>query len=66
MTGVGPQANRGLKYLNPFLSTSRRVFGELNSDQRAFEHLIVDTSQLSGALAERAPTSRPWSEPRTG
>ncbi len=53
--GVGPQANRGLKYLNPFLSTSRRVFGELNSDQRAFENLIVDSSQLSGALAERAP-----------
>ena len=31
--GVGPQANRGFYYLNPFLSTSRRVFGELNSDQ---------------------------------
>ena len=31
--GVGPQANRGFHYLNPFLSTSRRVFGELNSDQ---------------------------------
>ena len=53
--GVGPQANRGLRYLNPFLSTSRRVFGELNSDQRAFENLIVDSSQLSGALAARAP-----------
>jgi phospholipid/cholesterol/gamma-HCH transport system substrate-binding protein len=53
--GVGPQANRGLRYLNPFLSTSRRVFAELNSDQRAFENLIVDTAQLSGALAERAP-----------
>jgi phospholipid/cholesterol/gamma-HCH transport system substrate-binding protein len=53
--GIGPQANRGLKYLNPFLSTSRRVFAELNSDQRALENLIVDTSQLSGALAERAP-----------
>ncbi len=53
--GVGPQANRGLQYLNPFLSTSRRVFAELNSDQRAFENLIVDSSQLSGALAERAP-----------
>ena len=53
--GVGPQANEGLKYLNPLLSTSRRVFGELNADQTAFENLIVDTSQLSGALAERAP-----------
>jgi phospholipid/cholesterol/gamma-HCH transport system substrate-binding protein len=53
--GVGAQANRGLKYLNPFLSTSRRVFGELASDQRAFENLIVDTSRLSGALASRSP-----------
>jgi phospholipid/cholesterol/gamma-HCH transport system substrate-binding protein len=53
--GVGPQANRGLKYLNPFLSTSRRLFQELNSDQTAFENLIVDSSQLSGALAARAP-----------
>jgi phospholipid/cholesterol/gamma-HCH transport system substrate-binding protein len=53
--GVGKQANRGFKYLNPFLSTSRRVFAELNSDQRTFENLIVDSSQLSGALAARAP-----------
>jgi phospholipid/cholesterol/gamma-HCH transport system substrate-binding protein len=53
--GVGPQANRGFYYLNPFLSTSRRVFGELNSDQRALESLIVNGSSLTGALAERAP-----------
>jgi phospholipid/cholesterol/gamma-HCH transport system substrate-binding protein len=53
--GVGAQANRGLKYLNPFLSTSRRVFAELDSDQTAFENLIVDSSRLSGALAARAP-----------
>ena len=53
--GVGPRANRGLHYLNPFLSTGRQVFAELNSDQRAFENLIVDTSHLSGALAQRAP-----------
>jgi len=53
--GVGEQANTGFHYLNPFLSTSRRVFGELTRDEHAFERLIVDTSQLSGALAERAP-----------
>jgi phospholipid/cholesterol/gamma-HCH transport system substrate-binding protein len=53
--GVGPQANRGFRYLNPFLSTSRRVFGELNSDQRALESLIVDSASLTSALAERAP-----------
>ena len=51
--GVGRQANRGFRYLNPFLSTSRRVFGELTRDERAFERLLVDTSRLSGSLAER-------------
>jgi phospholipid/cholesterol/gamma-HCH transport system substrate-binding protein len=51
--GVGRQANRGFRYLNPFLSTSRRVFGELTRDERAFENLLIDTSQLTGALAER-------------
>ena len=53
--GVGEQANRGLRYLNPFLSTSRRVFAELSQDQAALENLIVDTASLSGALAERSP-----------
>jgi phospholipid/cholesterol/gamma-HCH transport system substrate-binding protein len=53
--GVGEQANRGFRYLNPFLSTSRRVFSELTFDERAFERLIVDTSRLSGALAARSP-----------
>ena len=52
--GVGPQANKGFYYLNPFLSTSRRVFGELNSDQAALESLIVDGASLTGALAERS------------
>ena len=53
--GIGPQANRGFYYLNPFLSTSRRVFSELNSDQRALESLIVDGASLSEALASRSP-----------
>ena len=53
--GVGPQTNRGFHYLNPFLSTSREVFGELTFDEQRFERLIVDTASLSGALAERAP-----------
>jgi phospholipid/cholesterol/gamma-HCH transport system substrate-binding protein len=52
--GVGKQANRGLYYLNPLLSTSRRVFNELNSDERALEALIVDGASLSGALASRS------------
>ena len=53
--GVGKQANKGLRYLNPFLSTSRRVLGELSSDEPALESLIVDSSRLSGAVADRAP-----------
>jgi phospholipid/cholesterol/gamma-HCH transport system substrate-binding protein len=53
--GAGPQANRGFRYLNPFLSTSRRVFSELTFDKRSLERLIVDADQLSGALAARAP-----------
>jgi phospholipid/cholesterol/gamma-HCH transport system substrate-binding protein len=53
--GVAKQANTGFRYLNPFLSTSRQVFGELTRDTPALEHLIVDTSHLSGALARRAP-----------
>jgi len=52
--GVAHQANTGYRYLNPFLSTSRRVFGELTRDTPALERLIVDTSHLSGALAERS------------
>jgi phospholipid/cholesterol/gamma-HCH transport system substrate-binding protein len=51
--GVSKQANAGFRYSNPFLSTSRRVFGELTRDTRAFESLIVDTAKLSGLLAER-------------
>ena len=53
--GVAEQANKGFKYLNPLLSTSRGLFHELSFDQKALESLIVDGSQLSGALAERAP-----------
>ncbi len=53
--GVGPQTAQSYRYLNPFLSTSREVFAELTKDEDRFRHLIVDTSSLSGALAERAP-----------
>jgi phospholipid/cholesterol/gamma-HCH transport system substrate-binding protein len=53
-TGVGKQTNAGFYYLNPFLSTSRRVFGELNRDQPALESLIVDGASLTSALAARS------------
>jgi phospholipid/cholesterol/gamma-HCH transport system substrate-binding protein len=54
-SGVEKKANRGYHYLNPFLSSSRQVFEQLTRDTPAFQSLIVDTSKLSGALAQRAP-----------
>jgi phospholipid/cholesterol/gamma-HCH transport system substrate-binding protein len=53
--GVGAKANRGFYYLNPFLSTSRRVFGELNSDQANLEGLVVDAAGLTSTLDQRSP-----------
>jgi phospholipid/cholesterol/gamma-HCH transport system substrate-binding protein len=53
--GVGAKANRGFYYLNPFLSTSRRVFGELNSDQANLEGLVVDAAGLTSTLDARSP-----------
>jgi phospholipid/cholesterol/gamma-HCH transport system substrate-binding protein len=52
--GVSQQANTGFKYLNPFLSTSRQVFGELTKDTPTLQRLIIDTSHLSGALAAKS------------
>jgi phospholipid/cholesterol/gamma-HCH transport system substrate-binding protein len=53
--GVGVKANRGFYYLNPFLSTSRRVFGELNSDQTNLEGLVVDGASLMNTLDQKSP-----------
>jgi len=51
--GVTKQANEGSRFLNPFLSTSRRLFGELTRDTDAFASLLVDGATLSDLLAER-------------
>src|SRR5215207_6760257 len=53
--GVGPKANRGFHYLNPFLSTSRRVFAELDSDQANLEGLVVDAAGLTSTLNQKSP-----------
>jgi phospholipid/cholesterol/gamma-HCH transport system substrate-binding protein len=53
--GTGEATNATFKYLNPFLSTTRQLVGELTADTAAFERLLVDTASLSGALAERSP-----------
>jgi phospholipid/cholesterol/gamma-HCH transport system substrate-binding protein len=41
------------KYLNPALSTSSRLFNEINADTPTLERFIVDSSELVTALAER-------------
>jgi len=51
--GRGEQANAGFRYLNPALSTSRRLFGELNRDTPVLERFLLDSSRLVTALAER-------------
>lgn len=51
--GTGEEANAGFKYLNPFLSTSRRTFSELTRDTRSLEQLIVNGAALSKTLASR-------------
>ncbi|MBA2504812.1 MAG: MCE family protein [Thermoleophilaceae bacterium] len=51
--GQGKEANAGFYYLNPALSTSSKLFTELNKDQPTLERFLVDSSQLVGTLAER-------------
>jgi phospholipid/cholesterol/gamma-HCH transport system substrate-binding protein len=51
--GLAEESNRGFRYLNPLLSTSREVLAQLNADREAVRRVLVDGSQLSGALAER-------------
>lgn len=51
--GRSREANEGLEFLNPALSTSRRLFEELNRDEKTLEEFIVDTAGVVGALEER-------------
>jgi phospholipid/cholesterol/gamma-HCH transport system substrate-binding protein len=51
--GRGKQANLGVKYFNPAISTSAQVARELNRDQKAFEDFIIYTARATTALAER-------------
>ena len=49
--GVGPQANQGFYYLNPFLSTSRRVFGGAQLRPARARALHRRLRRLTAALA---------------
>jgi phospholipid/cholesterol/gamma-HCH transport system substrate-binding protein len=51
--GRGEQARRGLLYLSPALSTSKRLFAELTNDNPALERFLVDSSKLVTTLASR-------------
>jgi len=50
---VADEANVGFQYLNPALSTSRRLFNELTKDTPLLQRFLVDSSQMVTALAER-------------
>ncbi|MEA2366077.1 MAG: phospholipid/cholesterol/gamma-HCH transport system substrate-binding protein, partial [Thermoleophilaceae bacterium] len=47
------EANVGFEYLNPALSTSRRLFNELTRDTPLLQRFLVDSSEMVTALAER-------------
>jgi phospholipid/cholesterol/gamma-HCH transport system substrate-binding protein len=51
--GKGEMTNIAYQYLNPALSTSRRLFDELNRDTPSLEHFVTDSSRLVTTLASR-------------
>ncbi len=51
--GKTVQQRELFRYLNPALSTSSRLFGELNRDSPLLSRFLVDSSTLVGALAEK-------------
>ena len=53
LRGGGEDLRRGVRYLNPALSTGARLFGELTRDERLLRRFLVDSSALVTALAER-------------
>jgi phospholipid/cholesterol/gamma-HCH transport system substrate-binding protein len=53
LDGKGEMQNIAFQYLNPALSTSRRLFNELNADTPTLEHFVTDSSRLVSALAAR-------------
>jgi phospholipid/cholesterol/gamma-HCH transport system substrate-binding protein len=51
--GKGAMQNVAFQYLNPALSTSRRLFNELNRDTPTLERFVTDSSRLVTTLASR-------------
>jgi phospholipid/cholesterol/gamma-HCH transport system substrate-binding protein len=50
---VTQEANVGFHYLNPALSTSSRLFNELNRDTPVLEHFLSDSAHLVTAVAQK-------------
>ena len=51
--GKTDEQREAIRYLNPALSTSSRLFNEINADTPTLERFIVDSSELVSTLAER-------------
>ena len=51
--GKGQELQRGIKYLNPALSTSRRLFKELTRDERLLARFLIDSGRLTNTLSDR-------------
>ncbi|HLM26822.1 MAG TPA: MlaD family protein [Thermoleophilaceae bacterium] len=52
--GKGQELQRGIKYLNPTLSTSRRLFKELTRDERLLARFLIDSGRLTNTLSDRS------------
>jgi phospholipid/cholesterol/gamma-HCH transport system substrate-binding protein len=52
--GKEAQQRLAYHYLNPALSTSSRLFNELNRDNPLLSHFLVDSSKLVTALAQKS------------
>jgi phospholipid/cholesterol/gamma-HCH transport system substrate-binding protein len=53
LEGRGRELRRGVRYLDPALSTGSRLFEELSRDDALLERFLVDSSELVTALAQR-------------
>ena len=51
--GQAANANRALEMLNPALSQTERLTGELTRDQNAFERFIVESAAVVSSIAPR-------------
>src|SRR5436305_3796776 len=51
--GKTEQQRLAFHYLNPALSTSSRLFGELNRDSPLLSHFLVDSAKLVTAVAQK-------------